>query len=680
MSAASASASASGANNPDASGDRTNSKLMTRAFLGWVTQHPETDEHGHTTGEIRAADYIYLNHGGPRDKIVIDSSMKVLDLKKEIAVHVLHRYGEVIKESCMILTFKGSEMDNGKTLLNLRIYEGAVIELEVSDDVLEVSDDAFDDEVLRIHEQSVVDDDDLWDEVHGLDWKPLARIYRRNGYSWCEFQDENGGFCWTGDQLLGTDPEEETFTVGSPVRDSGRWIIQTRAPDSTVHFSVAKVPAHLVSFVLDEDDYYLLLKDKMSEVQDSDSEVEESVPDVAVDEDARAEWLRFLANNNVAPPTVPPAQWFRDLIHFVEGPTVPPAPPQEKYSPIREDSCVVCSDPFSSAKWDAFAPPCGHPLCGNCLYQIQMDGGRTKCCICNSTYLQHSRHTNLIPYDFVDEEVLEWCKASVLDASDVSDVSTMTNEQFADYLRVRFGDWSVSAQPLKLPKPLKLIEVHIHCGTRTLVAPCTLDMNVVWLQLYVKSQTGLPIAYQRLTLAGKTLASGTIMDNGIQHQSTIYLTVHRLHRGGAKVIKHTVKAKALQRVAPQDAGFFAAAHNMCMQVMDAPNVSVNAAITALPLEQLRALATHLCEKHGKTTNSVKARSLHDHLQVYVQLQSVVEKCTLAMNRFKELVAADMEETYTTEEGNLNYDALKTFVTSTLAVAEVRAQQAAAMDM
>ena len=86
-----------------------------------------------------------------------------------------------------------------------------------------------------------------------------------------------------------------------------------------------------------------------------------------------------------------------------------------------------------------------------------------------------------------------------------------------------------------------------------------------------------------------------------------------------------MKAKALQRVAPQDANAFGTAHNVCTQVMDAPSASVNAAIMALPLEQLRALGVHLNDKHGKTTNSAKVKNLNEHLQIYQQLQAVQEK-------------------------------------------------------
>ena len=41
-------------------------RFMKKAFRGWMNEHPEVDDHGHTTGETKTAEYIYLHHGGPR--------------------------------------------------------------------------------------------------------------------------------------------------------------------------------------------------------------------------------------------------------------------------------------------------------------------------------------------------------------------------------------------------------------------------------------------------------------------------------------------------------------------------------------------------------------------------------------------------------------------------------------
>ena len=137
----------------------------------------------------------------------------------------------------------------------------------------------------------------------------------------------------------------------------------------------------------------------------------------------------------------------------------------------------------------------------------------------------------------------------------------------------------------------------------------------------------------------------------------------------------------MQRVAPQDANAFGSAHNVCTQVMDAPSVSVNAAITALPLEQLRALGVHLNEKHGKTTNALKMVNLHEHLQIYQKLQAVQEKCTLAMNRFKQFVTANMKENYFDDDEKMQYENLKTFVAKAITEKEMRqAMQAAGVQM
>ena len=103
-----------------------------------------------------------------------------------------------------------------------------------------------------------------------------------------------------------------------------------------------------------------------------------------------------------------------------------------------------------------------------------------------------------------------------------------------------------------------------------------------------------------------------------------------------------------------------------MTVMDAPNLNIEEAIRGLSLADHQALNTHLQERHGKTTNSVKAKQLYEQLGVYKQLKSAVDKCTLAMDRFRQMVEADMENRFYNEEGSLNYDALKTFVAMSLA--------------
>jgi hypothetical protein len=308
------------------------------------------------------------------------------------------------------------------------------------------------------------------------------------------------------------------------------------------------------------------------------------------------------------------------------------------------------------------------------LYQIEMDDTRKKCGTCNTTYLQHSLPTNTVSGDFIDDEVRQWTIAQTADA----DFGAMTNEEFINYLNARFGNWATSAQPVVVREPLQLMHIYIQGTGHLLTVPCTKDMHIIWLQLYVKARTGLRIGVQRLTFAGRHLTTGTLEENGIMNESVLRLSrFGSAADGGAKVIKHTVKAKTLERVVAQDGPNFQQLHQLCMTVMDSPNLNIEEAIRGLSLADHQALSTHLQEHHGKTTNSVKAKQLYEHMGVYKQLKSAVDKCTLAMDRFRQMVEADVEQRFYNEEGSLNFDALKTFVATSLARKEERGGAAAA---
>ena len=115
--------------------------------MGWLTQHPETDQYGHTNGELRVMDYIYLWHAGfEREMIMTNCNMTVRELKAEISMHLRLRYEYDAPVSTMSLCFREASIyddqdlyfrsagnildDDGKTLFELRVFEAANIEME----------------------------------------------------------------------------------------------------------------------------------------------------------------------------------------------------------------------------------------------------------------------------------------------------------------------------------------------------------------------------------------------------------------------------------------------------------------------------------------------------------------------------------------------------------------------
>jgi hypothetical protein len=159
------------------------------------------------------------------------------------------------------------------------------------------------------------------------------------------------------------------------------------------------------------------------------------------------------------------------------------------------------------------------------------------------------------------------------------------------------------------------------------------------------------------------------MDYKVKAEQTVH--VLKTLAAGAKVIKHIVKAKAVRRVVATDAHNFATVHQSAMHVMDAGGININDAIAAMPIDDLRELNDYLNDKHGKTTNAVKAKSIYQRFPMYTQFTTVIDTITVAMNRYQELVTADLEERYHNDDGVLEFDRLNMFVATTLARKEER---------
>ncbi len=129
----------------------------------------------------------------------------------------------------------------------------------------------------------------------------------------------------------------------------------------------------------------------------------------------------------------------------------------------------------------------------------------------------------------------------------------------------------------------------------------TLDVNakesVDNLKLKIQDKEGTPPEDQMLYYAGKQLKEGNLTDNDMTDKCTAHLFVRGL--GGAKVIKHTVKATATKRVVAGDQQSFGHLHNVCMQIHEAANININEVIRQMPIGEIRALNTFLNEKTAR---------------------------------------------------------------------------------
>jgi hypothetical protein len=190
----------------------------------------------------------------------------------------------------------------------------------------------------------------------------------------------------------------------------------------------------------------------------------------------------------------------------------------------------------------------------------------------------------------------------------------------------------------------------------------------------IQNMEGIPRGEQRLIHIDKDLENDkSLMQHDIKDGDRLHLLMTLT--GGAKVIKTTVKTKAVSRVTAGDVATFATVHRVSMTIMDTAGLNINNEIGDMTVHQLQGLNEYLTDRQGKTTNTVKARGMYTLFPVFCQMTDVVNKCTVAMQRFQELYIADLEDRYYNDSGVLEFDRLKLYVATTMARKEALADAA-----
>jgi hypothetical protein len=132
--------------------------------------------------------------------------------------------------------------------------------------------------------------------------------------------------------------------------------------------------------------------------------------------------------------------------------------------------------------------------------------------------------------------------------------------------------------------------------------------------------------------------------------------------GGARVIKHTIKTRATSRVVAEDQANFGAIFTMCMSIMDSSKMDIAAELNTLSVPQLETISAFLENRTGKTTLTIKAKQLYQFLPAFVVLNDAMQKLVSASTRLQELYQADLEESFYSESGTLEFDKIVRLVT------------------
>ena len=138
------------------------------------------------------------------------------------------------------------------------------------------------------------------------------------------------------------------------------------------------------------------------------------------------------------------------------------------------------------------------------------------------------------------------------------------------------------------------------------------------------------------------------------------------------MIKTTIKAKATLKITNADTQMFQDVLNAGSSINQAATFSVEQGLREMSVENLQLFQAKLKDKAGKTTNKVKKHSVINYLTIFTTLTTLQGKLASTIEVFKTLVTADLEENWSTTEGEIEFDRFKKLVSNIIAVKQSQA--------
>lgn len=137
------------------------------------------------------------------------------------------------------------------------------------------------------------------------------------------------------------------------------------------------------------------------------------------------------------------------------------------------------------------------------------------------------------------------------------------------------------------------------------------------------------------------------------------------------MIKAIVKAKTTMKITNADTVLFQNAFDSGTSINNSATFSIEAAVNEMSLEELQKLYKYLTDKSGKTTNRVKMHNMYTFFKPYIVLNEVLLKVTTSLEAFKGLIQDDIHESFTNENGEIQFEGFKEMISNLIAVGKSR---------
>jgi hypothetical protein len=125
------------------------------------------------------------------------------------------------------------------------------------------------------------------------------------------------------------------------------------------------------------------------------------------------------------------------------------------------------------------------------------------------------------------------------------------------------------------------------------------------------------------------------------------------------------------KITNADTVLFQNAFDSGTSINNSATFSIEAAVNEMSLEELQKLYKYLTDKSGKTTNRVKMHNMYTFFKPYIVLNEVLLKVTTSLEAFKGLIQDDIHESFTNDNGEIQFEGFKEMVSNLIAVAKSR---------